>query len=1004
MTIVRTGYSFKHAAGHLRDVVSRVRECGFQTLAVADTFSTYSFVKLTKLAQAEGLRMVYGVDLLMARELGARRQGQDRWTFLALDSLRPLHDLIDKAALNSGREPCLTYQEALDAPGVIKVMGEAAVLSDPLLAKPSPDLFLGLSPANPRGQVNLALSQGHPLLALSNNKYPREEDLEFYRVTLGRDASSQTYPMHVMSDPEWISHLSWVPGPVLEQALLSRDEALGRCQATLKRANLLVPHKPKSLRELCLEGARDLGCDLQDPTYAARLDRELAMIEEKEFEDYFHIVADIMRFARQHMCVGPARGSSCGSLACYLLRITAIDPIPHGLIFERFIDVTRKDLPDIDIDFSEVNRGKVFKYMADTYGQERSARLGSVNMFKAKAALNQVGTSLRIPKARINELSNVVIKRSTGDARADSTIEDALHDTTVGQRLLGEHPEMEIVSRMEWHPANAAQHAAGMVLTDTAVRDYVAVNARTGATMCDKKDAEDLNLLKIDALGLTQLSIFERCLELLGLPQRSDFLEKLPLDDPLAFRVLNERRYSGIFQFLPGTATVTLVDRILALGGRVDRFSDLVALTANVRPGPLKTGQAEEWIRRRVGCNPVSYPHPSLEPYLESTLGLIVFQEQILSIGRELGGLTWEDVTALRKAMSKSLGREYFDKFGDRWKAGIMEKTGMAREVADAFWLDMCSFGSWAFNLSHSVAYAHVTYWCLWLKAHHPLEFSAASLDSQRDPFQQVETLRELRREGVDYMPVDPDHSTDKWEVSRGRDDHGHLLGPLTNVVGVGPKKLRQIMDHRENGGELTKGLRDLLVNSRTKIDSLDPIKEAFGAKNLRGMNIVSQPQEVASIRGGGDVCIYALVRGVKPAWENDPMKVAKRGYRLEGPDTSVQFWARDDSGEIYCKIGAKRFKSQEPGQLGLGEKFMEKARSGKSLYAIKGWVPPDFRMIHVSDVRFVGDMDEPEPKSESKPEPKPEPVETPKGSPDQRPGDGRLQEWSQGAQLALSL
>ena len=995
MTIVKTGYSFKHAVGHLKDVVSRVKECGFRTLAVADAFSTYGFVKLTRLAEAEGLRMVYGVDLLMARELGARRQGQDRWTFLAKDSLRPLHDLIDKAALNLGREPCLTYDQALEAQGVIKVMGEAAVLSDPLLAQPQEDLFLGLSPANPRGQVMMARQIGHPLLALSNNKYPRAEDLEFYRVTLGRDSSSQTYPMHVMDDAEWMEALSWLPFDARDAALFNRDEMLDECRATLKRANLLVPDKPRSLRELCLEGARDLGCDLQDPVYAARLDRELALIQEKEFEDYFHIVADVMHFARGHMCVGPARGSSCGSLVCYLLRITAVDPIRHDLIFERFIDVTRMDLPDIDVDLSEQRRGLVFEHIARKYGAQRSARLGSVNMFKAKAALNQVGTSLRIPKARINELSNAVIKRSTGDARADSTIADALHDTTVGQRLLGEHPELEIVSRMEWHPANAAQHAAGMVLTDSAVRDHVAVNARTGATMCDKRDAEELNLLKIDALGLTQLSIFERCLELLGLPQRSDFLERLPLDDAKAFRVLNQRRFSGIFQFLPGTATVTLVDRILALGGQVDRFSDLVALTANVRPGPLKTGQAEEWIRRRVGKSLVSYPHPSLEPYLRSTLGLIVFQEQILSIGRELGGLTWEDVTQLRKAMSKSLGREYFDKFGDRWKAGVMEKTQMSREVADAFWLDMCSFGSWAFNLSHSVAYAHVTYWCLWLKAHHPLEFAAASLDSQKDPFQQIETLKELRQEGVGYVPVDADRSTHRWEVSKGQNGHGHLLGPLTNVVGVGPKKLQEIMDSRENQTPLKPALKKLLQHSRTKIDTLDPIKEAFRAKDLRGLNIVSQPQEVASIRGGEDVVVYVLVRGVKPAWENDPMKVAKRGYRLEGPDTSVQFWARDDSGEIYCKIGAKRFKSPLPGQLGLGEKFIEKARSGKSLYAIKGWVPPDFRMIHVMDVRFVGDMDESEPAQAPK-------LETSSPGPDQPAGDGPLPNRPQGAQLAL--
>jgi DNA polymerase III alpha subunit len=999
MTIVRTGYSFRFAAGHLRDVVSRVKECGFKTLAVADACSTYAYVRLTKLATAEGLRMVYGVDILTSKEVGTKRQGQDRWTFLAKDDLRPIHDLIDKAGLNSGREPCLTYQQALDAEGVVKIMGEAAVISDPLLSSPQDGLFLGLSPANPKGQVRMADQIGHPLLALSNNKYPRKEDLEFYRVTLGRDASSQTYPMHIMDDREWMEHLSWLPFDSLDAALFNRDEMLDECQAKLKRADLLVPNKPRSLRELCLDGARDLGCDLSNQTYAARLDRELTLIHEKQFEDYFHIVADIMRYARTIMVVGPARGSSCGSLVCYLLRITAVDPIKHGLIFERFIDVTRKDLPDIDIDFSEANRKKVFEYVSDTYGADRSARLGSVNMFKARAALNQVGSSLKIPSGRINEITNTVVKRSFGDSRADSTVADALHETDVGQRILSEYPEMKIVSKMEWHPASAAQHAAGVVLTDAPIRDYVAVNSRTGATMCDKKDAEELNLLKIDALGLLQLSIFERCLELIGLPQLSGPLEALPLDDQRAFDVMNQRRFSGIFQFIPGSATTGLIESMLDQGGRIDRFEDIVALTAIVRPGPLASGQAEEWIKRRVGKAPVSFIHEALVPHLENTMGLILFQEQILNIGREIGGLSWEDVTALRKAMSKSLGKEYFDQFGDRWKAGAVERAGMTFETAKLIWDDMVHYGAWCFNRSHSVAYGVVSYWCLWIKAHHPLEFAAATLNSQKDPHQQIETLRELRAEGVSYVSVSAERSTDKWEIDT-RDGQSVLLGPLTNVVGIGPKKLIEIMDHRENGGELKPNLRKLLQHAKTKIDSLEPIKEAFCSRDLSQKKIVAVPQEVASLKGGQSACVFVLITKVSPIWENEPVRVAKRGYKINGQDRAVQFWARDDSGEIFCKIGAKLFAGAWPGQLGMGEKFIERAKANKSLFAVKGIVPDDFRMIRVLDVRYVGEIDD---EPEIVPEP-PEPVEAPRGSPDQRPGDGPLSDLPPGTQLALPL
>jgi DNA polymerase III alpha subunit len=944
--IVRSGHSFRAAVGKIDEVISRVQEVGSSVVAVADRFSTYSYVNLTKAATKAGLRVVYGCELLVVSEIGRRRQGMDHWTFLAREDLEPLHRLISMAALNTGSEPCLTYEQAIQAEGVIKVMGPAAV---PSLAEPALDLFLGLSPASPRGQVAAMVNKGIPLLARSENRYPREGDLEFYRVALGRNSGSQTYPMHILSDDEWRRSLPWVPELILVEALTNRDVTLDRCRATLRKAQLLVPEKPKTLRQLCLEGAERVGCDLSRSEYRSRLDRELAMIEEKNFADYFHIVADIMQFARDHMVVGPARGSSCGSLVCYLLGITSIDPIPFGLVFERFIDVTRKDLPDIDLDFSERNRHLVFDYMAKKYGEHRVARMGSVNMFKARAALNQVGISLKIPKSRINEVTNTVIKRSMGDARKDSTIEDALHQTDTGKRFLRDYPEAEIVSRMEGHPAVAAQHAAGMIITDLPVTHYVAVNRRTGATMCDKRDAEELNLLKIDALGLVQLSVFERCLELIGQPQRNDYLEAIPLDDPLAFQVLNDKKFSGIFQFVPGAATVDLIRQIHELGGQLNHVNDLVALTAIVRPGPLKSGQAAEWIKRRVGHHQVSYLHESLVPYLEDTLGLILYQEQILNIGREIGGLSWDDVTALRKAMSKSLGREYFSQFGERWISGAMERVNMPREVADEIWESMCSYGSWAFNLSHSVAYGVVSYWCAYLKAHHPLEFSAATLDSQKDPHQQIEALRELKSEGISYAPVDVNISTDKWGIDR---ENNRLVGPISNVIGVGPRKQIEILDSRENGTELKPALRKLLERARTPIDSLEPIKDAIRSCDPSSRGIVSLPTPIAGIHPGSHVCVYGLVTRVSPGDENDPHKVAKRGFEVSGCSSVVQFWIRDDTAEIFCKISRFEFNR-------LGPKFISQARVNKSLFAVKGWSPEgDFRMIRVDAIRYIGEMD----------------------------------------------
>lgn len=947
--IIRTGFAFKSCVGHLDEVVSRLVEIGSTTCAVADTFSTYAFVRLTKLAEAAGLRMVFGVEILCVPELGTKKQGLDRWTFLAKDDLRSIHELIRLACENPGSEPCLLYSQAVEAEGVFKIMGEATIVSE---IEPRDDLFLGASPANPRGQVRAAVRGGHRLLARSANKYPRMEDLEFYRVALGRNASSQTYPMHILSDEEWAAATRSLDACEIVEAIQNRDRVLNECRARIKKADLLVPDKFFSLRQLCVEGARRVGCDLSRPEYFSRLDHELTMIREKGFQDYFYIVADIMTFARANMVVGPARGSSCSSLVCYLLGITAIDPIPFKLVFERFIDVTRKDLPDIDIDFSDVNRHLIFEYVSKKHGRHRSARLGSVNTFQSKAAMNVIGANLKIPSSRINELSNIIVKRHDGDLRAGSAIEDTFDETDVGKKFMKDYPEARIAHRLEEHPAAAAQHAAGIVLTNSPVIDYVAVNYRTGATMCDKKDAEDLNLLKIDALGLMQLSIFERCLELIGEEPRNAFLETIPLNDQLAFDVMNDRRFSGIFQFVPGAATTGLIERVLALGGRLDRIDDVVALTAIVRPGPLASGQADEWIKRRTGHAEVSYDHPSLELHLKDTMGLILFQEQILSIGREIGGLTWEEVTALRKAMSKSLGREYFSQFEDRWVSGAIERVGMPRAIATKVFSDLCSFGAYGFNLAHSVAYAVVSYWCMWLKAYHPLEFAAATLDSQKDAFLQIETLRELDREGTGYIPVDADESTDQWAITTRDDGRKLLLGPLTNVYGIGPRKLIEIMDARKNGVELKPNLRKMLLRASTPIDSLTPIADAFAARDLQALKVQSIPREIASLKNEESVCVFAVITSVKPIYENAPAIVAKRGYELHGPLNSVQFWARDDSGEMYCKIDRWDFDE-------LGVPFIEQAKPKKSLYGIKGWVPRGFRMIKVESLKYMGEMDD---------------------------------------------
>jgi DNA-directed DNA polymerase III PolC len=895
----------------------------------------------------------------------------DWWTFLAISELNALHALVSLATWQGAIMPELTYTQIKKAKGVIRIAGEGAQLR---LLKPAKDLYVALSPATSKGLYNEAKKKGFKFIACCDNLYPRPDDKETYRIALGRRSNTQTYPLWLLSDDEWLAAVTIADVKDKKAALAARNQVFKQCTAKLEKATLVIPERKLSLRKMCEIGAKRLGIDLMDETYAQRLTRELKLIDEKKFGDYFYIIADIIAWSKERMIVGPARGSSCGSLVCYLLDITAIDPIKYDLIFERFIDVNRNDLPDIDIDFSDAHRQLAFDYVEEKYGRERTARLGTVGMFRPKSALAAAGMSLAIPRWKVEKALDGLIVRSLGDSRALQTLGDTLMETGPGKDFLTEYPEAMKATPLEGHPTNASQHAAGIIITEKPIETYVAVDARTKAAMCDKKDAEDLGMLKIDMLGLTQLSIFDRTLELLGLMKRndktklarlkdgrqlSDYFNSIPLDDRKAFDILNNHNYSGIFQF-NGHALQSIAEQI-----ETSHIEDIISMTALARPGPMASGGTTRWTRRRLGLEPVTYAHPVFKPYIDGTLGVVTFQEQVMQIGREVGDLSWDDVTQLRKAMSRSLGKEYFDQYGDRWKVGALKK-GVPKDVAEKTWDELCSYGSWAFNRAHAVAYGLVSYWCCWLKAHYPSEFAAATLDAESDPNRQILLLRELYKEGIHYVPVDVNNSVDRWTI---RED-GVLLGPLTMIRGVGSAAAMEIIDCRKHNKPLRAALVKRLTNNKTAIDSIYPVTDAvkkmvgdergddvmLDQLDLTSLNIKSNISHAVDIKPDGrkrTVVAIGVITKLAPRDENEAINVARRGgKKFSGPTQALNFWIRDDTEEVFCKIGRLQFENLR------GKEFTENSRVGVTLVAVKGQLPADFRMIRVEQLKIIGELD----------------------------------------------
>jgi DNA polymerase III alpha subunit len=953
---IRTGYSFKTAYGHLKDVAGRLSELGWSRLPISDRNSTFAFNRWSKITKAPA----YGVELAVVEAYGLKDSSTDWWTFFATDSLADLNELVSMATSGAQREPALLYQQACAADSLIKIAGEWSQLH--LMNPKTKNLYVALSPATPRHLYTEAKKQGYKFIATSDNYYARQSDKETYRVALGRRSGTQTYPISILNDDEWRAAVYFADKKDKEAALRNRNAAMLRCTAKLGTATLVKPEVKSPLREMCEAGAQKLGVNLDDPVYQARLDKELGLIFDKKFEDYFYIIADIIDWAKARMLVGPARGSSCGSLVCYLIGITTIDPIPYDLIFERFIDINRADLPDIDIDFSDAFRQEVFEYVEQKYGKERTARLGTVGTFQPRSALTAAGAALSIPKSRVEKLIESLIVRSSGDARALQTLNDTLQETHTGREFLKDFPEVAIATPLEGHPTNASQHAAGVIITQEPITEYVAVDERTNSAMCDKKDAEDLGMLKIDMLGLTQLSIFERTLVLAGIAQEDrntmrvsmkdgrrlvDWFTELPLDDLEAFQVLNDRKYSGIFQF-NGRALQSLSNSITT-----DHIEDIISITALARPGPMVSGGANAWVDRKLDPNKIKYPHPLFEPMMRNTLGVVMYQEQVMQIGRDIGDLSWDDVTQLRKAMSKSLGKEYFDRYGDRWKANAIKK-GVDEITAIKVWDDLCAYGSWAFNRAHSVAYGHVSYWCCYLKAHFPAEFAAATLDAEIDPTKQLMLLRELKKEGIDYIPVDVNHSEERWAIKDGK-----LVGPLTQIRGVGPAAVQDIITARKNDSALKPRIVKLLANPTTKIDSLYPIADMVAKRHpsLPAIGIVTTPTPIASIEPNGryqTVLVIGVAERVVPRDENEAIKVAQRGGIVkEGQTASLNLFVRDDSGEILCKIGYRNYDEMK------GATIAENTRAQRTIYAIKGSVPKDFRMIWVDRIKHLGELDD---------------------------------------------
>lgn len=674
---VRTEFSFRSggswggvaAFGGVARIAARLAEIGAPGAGIVDG-STWGLTRWAAGLAKCGQAPFFGV------ELGVPMGDGRRPTAWALASDPRALTRLSTAARREGADPLALFREAT---GVLRFAGTA--LSDPATFD-----YIDVNPASPlatRRALRLAAGTGKPLVVTSDNAYPALSDRAAFLALGGRES---TTPQHLLSIDELRAALP-LSAAQFDEAVGNTIAAAARCATELPKAPLI---KVKGDLRAEVEKGRQYRLAAGHirawtPEHEARVAHELRLIEEKAFESYFLVVADLITWAKARMLVGPGRGSSAGSLVCYLLRITEVDPLVHSLLFERFIDVTRADLPDIDIDFNDQKRELVFGYLREKYGAEHVARIGNVITLKPKSVLAEVGKRLGIPKHETFAVANVLQELSSGDSRYGKGLEDAMNNTAPGREFAEAFPAAKVMFEVENHAWHTGVHAAGVIVCNEPIADFATVG-RDGVAHIDKPAAETLNLLKIDALGLRTLGVIEDAGVVTG-----EELYALTLDDPEVFRVFNERKFGGIFQF-EGPAQRSVSSQI-----DVNSFQRLDHITALARPGPLGGGAANHYIFRAAGTEPVEFRHPSMEPYLGPTMGTILYQEQVMRIGADIGRMSWKEVTLMRKAMSGRKGEEFFNQLKASFLKGAQE-NGLDEGAAEGIWHEINTFGAWGMN------------------------------------------------------------------------------------------------------------------------------------------------------------------------------------------------------------------------------------------------------------------------------------------------------------------
>ena len=939
---VHSHYSLLDGAGKIDALISRAKELGMTALALTDHGNMHGSLEFYQKCVAAGIKPIPGYEAYIApghRQDHSSAHGVNNYhlTLLATNKTG-FHNLImlaTKASLEGFyRKPRIDKEILTEFnEGLICLSGcvageiarqiyagqgsEEALAAATETARWYKNLFgdryyieiqdhgLEIQRAVLPGLYQIAEKLDIPLVATNDVHYVLREDSDAQDILLCINTGkfrTDVSRMRMESDQFYLRS-----GKEMLASFADHPEAISntvaiadRCDVTLELGKRFFPNftppdgksSDDYLRELCMTGLKRRYADnpkrYKDGVFTdevmARLDRELSVISKLGFANYFLIVWDFVRFAEERGIQRTARGSGVGALVCYALNLSHVCPLEFDLLFERFLDENRLEAPDIDIDFDKQRRGEILDYVKEKYGLANVAQIGTFATMAAKMSIKDVGRALSMPLTQVNEVTKLV------PDTPKMTLKKAFEETPELLKLYTEnrdvHELLDYAKKLEGLARSAGTHACAVVIASRPLTDFVPIQRMVGkeddVTQWAAGDVEAAGLLKMDFLGLRNLTILSNAMTLVELSTGEKIDPyRFPLDDKMTYELLCRGETKGVFQLESGGMR-ELLSRM-----KPDNFRDIIATLALYRPGPLEGGMVSDYIDVKHGRKKAVYAHPVMEDVLAETNGVMVYQEQIMRIFNRLGNIPLSKSYSVIKAISKKK-QEKIEKNREDFVRGAQE-NGLTEKAAREIFALIENFARYGFNKSHSTAYARIAYITAYLKAHYPAEFMAALLNGDIDKREflkkdsTVEHLEDCKRMGIEVIPPDVNSSFGDYRVREGKITFG-----LTAIKGCGTDAVAELVRAREEGGPY-KNLFDFyervdvktvgraFVESMIKAGAFD----SWGVKRSQLVQIVERAQKagqaLASDRQRGQKSLFEELDD-EPASSEELLAEATRG------------------------------------------------------------------------------------------------------------------------------